>query len=840
MKTKIAKILIMIMAIFCITSLFACEEKITVTFSANGGVFEDGETEIKVEINKDSLIAEYKEPTREGYTLLGFSENENGDMLWNFETDKFAENITLYAVWSKNSAVVPPDDNEKPETPDNGNNNTNNDNTDGGNEPAECTHEETKVVQGKAATCTATGLTDGEVCKKCGVTVKKQNVIPVIAHTEVEDKAVAATCTKTGLSAGKHCSVCNTITIPQFETPKIAHTYDDKYDENCNACGYVRDAECAHTNTEVIPGKVATCTEAGLTDGEKCKKCGEIIMSQTSIDAKGHSWNDGAITIESTCTDTGVETFICTFCNTTRTESVNAKGHDYSTEWTIDIVATCTTEGSKSHHCTRCDTKIDITTITSTGHTWNNGVITSESTCIKNGIKTFTCSFCTATKNENISTKDHSFDKGKCVECSAIDPNWTPLVQMQLFMLEFGTKNSSGNYTLKKVIESNNKKVTVNILMNLDGKIEFRSGITQSGENNLNVLLSMEYDYLSETQDIWGSIVSISGNVMSGPNTINANIGGYFYKNTFSSNYRTLYDFTCSDSNIGFDAESLYEITVVLSLTIINEMIVEKDDGFSLSDLGYVHFNNHTEIVDSTVEPTCTENGKTVYICTKCGNIRNEIVSATGHTFSTKGNDEYHWRECIYGCDIPIEKVSHSCIYSYNCSECQVPLYSITEGLEYELSNSGAYYIVTGIGTATDKDIVVPYTHNDIPIYSIANNAFENCQQITSIVLPDSISNIGSRAFYGCTNLENIIIGRDISRIGNNAFYNSGAKSIEFRKNVSYSWTEKESGYVLNPDKGAMVYTVTTKEFTFNFDDPVKNAKALTGGNSIYLKDLSF
>ena len=43
--------------------------------------------------------------------------------------------------------------------------------------------------------------------------------------------------------------------------------------------------------------------------------------------------------------------------------ALNAVGHDYSKEWTIDKEATYYEDGSKSHHCTRCDAKIDVTVI---------------------------------------------------------------------------------------------------------------------------------------------------------------------------------------------------------------------------------------------------------------------------------------------------------------------------------------------------------------------------------------------------------------------------------------------------------------------------------------------
>lgn len=65
---------------------------------------------------------------------------------------------------------------------------------------------------------------------------------------------------------------------------------------------------------------------------------------------------------------------------------MNALGHDYSKDWTIDKKATCTESGSKSHHCTRCDSKTDATVIPKLSHNYDNGVITTKATCTKDGV----------------------------------------------------------------------------------------------------------------------------------------------------------------------------------------------------------------------------------------------------------------------------------------------------------------------------------------------------------------------------------------------------------------------------------------------------------------------
>ena len=52
----------------------------------------------------------------------------------------------------------------------------------------------------------------------------------------------------------------------------------------------------------------------------------------------------------------------------------------------------------------------------------------------------------------------------------------------------------------------------------------------------------------------------------------------------------------------------------------------------------------------------------------------------------------------------------------------------------------------------------------------IGEGAFENCENLESVVLPDSVTRIERGAFYWSTNLENIDIGDNVESVGENAF----------------------------------------------------------------------
>ena len=132
-----------------------------------------------------------------------------------------------------------------------------------------------------------------------------------------------------------------------------------------------------------------------------------IIVTRNNKDV--HKWNEGIVTTEPSCTKEGIKTFECSICNKTKIQAINALGHNYSSDWTIDKKATCTESGSKSHHCTRCDEKTGVTVISKLSHDFDNGVITTSPTCTKSGVKTYTCKDCKTTKIEVVKALGHDY-----------------------------------------------------------------------------------------------------------------------------------------------------------------------------------------------------------------------------------------------------------------------------------------------------------------------------------------------------------------------------------------------------------------------------------------------
>ena len=114
-----------------------------------------------------------------------------------------------------------------------------------------------------------------------------------------------------------------------------------------------------------------------------------------------------------------------------------------------------------------------------------------------------------------------------------------------------------------------------------------------------------------------------------------------------------------------------------------------------------------------------------------------------------------------------------------------------SEGLEYTLNSDGKSYSVSGIGTCTDKDIIIPDTYNNLPVIYIHVLAFKFCTELTSITIPSSVTSINSWAFYHCTGLTSITFSNGLERISNSAFSDcTGLTSIiipDSVTNIGYS-----------------------------------------------------
>ncbi len=103
------------------------------------------------------------------------------------------------------------------------------------------------------------------------------------------------------------------------------------------------------------------------------------------------------------------------------------------------------------------------------------------------------------------------------------------------------------------------------------------------------------------------------------------------------------------------------------------------------------------------------------------------------------------------------------------CDTCQREL-APTKGIEYTLSGDGTSCTITGMDTSESTDVIIPSSYNGVPVTSIAKNAFFK-SDITSVVIPDSVTSIGKSAFDSCYSLSGeLVIPDSVTSIGTFAF----------------------------------------------------------------------
>ena len=193
-----------------------------------------------------------------------------------------------------------------------------------------------EVLAGMAPTCDVPGLTEGSKCARCHQILSEQQILPAPGHSWL-----SATCT----------------------TP-----------QTCAVCAITQGEAAGHKEL-ILPGKNATCTTEGLTEGKICQVCSLVLIPQDVIPvtSNGHSWKEANCTMPRTCT----------VCGTTEGDAL---GHN---EVIIPGKAPgCTEEGlTEGTLCSSCGTvTLAQQTILASGHNWQEATTEKPKTCLLCGV----------------------------------------------------------------------------------------------------------------------------------------------------------------------------------------------------------------------------------------------------------------------------------------------------------------------------------------------------------------------------------------------------------------------------------------------------------------------
>jgi hypothetical protein len=266
---------------------------------------------------------------------------------------------------------------------------------------ASCQHANTSFVEGKVATCTTNGWTDGTYCADCQTYVVGHVDIPATGHaTAIWMNAVASSCHVNGIAGHWHCDIC-----------------DANYAEKTPAAQPLSDAalqlplnpENHDADTEVRGASEPTCTILGYTGDTYCLGCQALVERGTEIPVIAHATKAVAEKAPTHEEDGNVAHYLCGSCGkffaeeaattelTAEQVIVPALGHEYGEfqkdaskhwkecacgakseeaahtfgDWSTTKAPAVGVEGSQERSCTACGyketAKIPATTNPATG-----------------------------------------------------------------------------------------------------------------------------------------------------------------------------------------------------------------------------------------------------------------------------------------------------------------------------------------------------------------------------------------------------------------------------------------------------------------------------------------
>ncbi|MBR4034608.1 MAG: leucine-rich repeat domain-containing protein, partial [Clostridia bacterium] len=100
------------------------------------------------------------------------------------------------------------------------------------------------------------------------------------------------------------------------------------------------------------------------------------------------------------------------------------------------------------------------------------------------------------------------------------------------------------------------------------------------------------------------------------------------------------------------------------------------------------------------------------------------------------------------------------------------PEHDGSQGLEYQIE--GDHAVLVGIGTCTDKEIVVASTYKGLPVTAIGRRAIYGVEGVTGIVISDTVTHLDFMAISHCYDLESIHIPAGLTVMEESAIISFG------------------------------------------------------------------
>ena len=415
-----------------------------------------------------------------------------------------------------------------------------------------------------------------------------------------------------------------TCTHNKFVTHKINHSLNGKTYTGTYRVE-VPNTMQEHT-AEPVWGKPATCAEAGLSYGERCKFCKKMLKEQTEIPKKTE--HNNIIQTQkykpATCTEDGHEAEKqCQTCGTITKPAtiIKATGHKWVTD--AAVAATCTQDGkTEGKHCSVCkEVLVKQETVPATGHKEVTDAAVAP-TCTKNGLTEGShCSKCGWVKQAQkpISAIGHAVEK----EAETVW-EWNIPADGSFASVKVSAQCKNCNDTISTTANNATYWHSINATCTESGKNVYSVTVSLGGQDfygekevdnpddpargHTEVTDAAVAPTCTETGKTEGKHCSVCNTVLKAQEVIPA------------TGHTEVTDAavapTCTQTGLTEGSHCSVCNTVLKAQEVIPAL-------------------GHTEVTDAAVAPTCTQTGLTEGShCSVCNTVlkAQEVIPALGHT----------------------------------------------------------------------------------------------------------------------------------------------------------------------------------------------------------------
>lgn len=159
---------------------------------------------------------------------------------------------------------------------------------------------------------------------------------------------------------------------------------------------------CEHTFDEGVITKESTCTREGICTFT-CTLCGYSYTENLPL--KDHEWEEYSRK-EASCLTKGSVSYRCENCVARKTEELEPLGHNWS-EWQLVMPPTITADGTEKQVCYRCQLEQERS-IPKVEHTHEYISVITEPTCTEQGYTTYTCECGSSYVDDYVEAKGHN------------------------------------------------------------------------------------------------------------------------------------------------------------------------------------------------------------------------------------------------------------------------------------------------------------------------------------------------------------------------------------------------------------------------------------------------